>query len=302
MWGPLRAWLEYLTPLVLLDWAAVVLLITLVLFFTRKTRAAWLIRGFVILIVLSAATQPFPALHQLIDTLALGGVVALAVLFQPELRKVLERLGRGDWLEWVPTLGQAAVPPLLPEGEDSLDCLLQAVKELSQNRTGALVVIESTDRPIDPLIYTDRGVTLDSKVSRELLLTIFQTSTLLHDGAVVVKGDRIQVAGAILPMSERAASRQLGTRHRAAMGITEQADCLCVVVSEETGSISLAEGGRLERPLTSSKLEELLVQRLRPQLDPANGSAPWLQWVSRRLPDGPPGRLLSVLRNALSKE
>ncbi|MEO0855023.1 MAG: TIGR00159 family protein, partial [Cyanobacteria bacterium J06648_11] len=150
MWGPLRAWIAYLTPLVLLDWAAVVLLITLVLVFTRKTRAAWLIRGFVILIVLSAATQPLPALHQLIDTLALGGVVALAVLFQPELRKLLEQLGRGDWLEWMPTLGQAAVPPMLPEGGDMLENLLQAVKELSQNRTGALVVIESEDRPIDP--------------------------------------------------------------------------------------------------------------------------------------------------------
>ncbi|MEO0800979.1 MAG: diadenylate cyclase CdaA [Cyanobacteria bacterium J06642_2] len=301
MWGPLRAWFAYLTPLVLLDWACVVLLIVLVLYFTRKTRAAWLIRGFVILIVLSAATQPLPALHQLIDTVVLGGVVALAVLFQPELRRLLEQLGRGDWLEWVPTLGRPDAPPMLPDGSDWQGNLLQAVKELSQNRTGALVVIEPEQRTIDPLIYTDPGVVLDSKLSRELLLTIFQTSTLLHDGAVVVKGDRVKAAGVILPMSERAASRQLGTRHRAAMGITEQTDCLCVVVSEETGSISLAEGGRLERPLTSSKLEELLTQRLHPPLNPANSNVPWLQWMNR-WPDGPPGRLLSVLRNALSKE
>lgn len=301
MWGPLRAWISYLTPLVLLDWASVVLLIVLVLYFTRKTRAAWLIRGFVILIVLSAATRPLPALHQLINALVLGGVVALAVLFQPELRKLLEQLGRGDWLEWVPTLGRVDTPPLLPDGSDSLGSLLQAVKELSQNRTGALVVLEPKERAIDPLIYTDAGVALDSKLSRELLLTIFQTSTLLHDGAVVVKGDRVKAAGVILPMSERVASRQLGTRHRAAMGITEQTDCLCIVVSEETGSISLAEGGRLERPLTSSKLEELLIQQLRPKLDPAKTVVPWLQWMNR-LPDGPPGRLLSVLRNALSKE
>jgi uncharacterized protein (TIGR00159 family) len=106
-------------------------------------------------------------------------------------------------------------------------------------------------------------VRLNAEVSKELLQTIFQTSTLLHDGAVLIRDTRIVAAGIILPLSERTASRQLGTRHRAAMGITERVEnCICVVVSEETGSISLAERGILHRPLTSSKLKELLEARL----------------------------------------
>jgi hypothetical protein len=103
------------------------------------------------------------------------------------------------------------------------------------------------------------GVRLNAEVSKELLQTIFQTSTLLHDGAVLIRASRLVAAGVILPISERVASRQLGTRHRAAMGITERVEhCICVVVSEETGSISLAERGTLNRPFTSSKLRGIL--------------------------------------------
>lgn len=109
------------------------------------------------------------------------------------------------------------------------------------------------------------GVKLDAELSKELIQTIFQNTTLLHDGAMFIRGDRIVAAGAILPLSERTASRQLGTRHRAAMGMTERTNnCICIVVSEETGSISLAEAGILDRPLTSSKLKELLEIRLAP--------------------------------------
>ena len=116
--------------------------------------------------------------------------------------------------------------------------------------------------------FVSPGVVLDAEVSKEILQTIFQTSTLLHDGAVVINGSKIVSAAAILPLSERTASRQLGTRHRAAMGITERIDnCICIVVSEETGSISLAEKGMLNRPLTSSKLKELLQDRFTPTVE-----------------------------------
>jgi len=132
---------------------------------------------------------------------------------------------------------------------------------LSQNRIGALMIME-TNGPIDERDVSVPGVQLNAEVSKELLQTIFQTSTLLHDGAVLIRGSRVAAAGVILPLSERTASRQLGTRHRAAMGITERVEnCLCIVVSEETGSISLAERGGLNRPLTSSKLKELLEAR-----------------------------------------
>jgi uncharacterized protein (TIGR00159 family) len=138
------------------------------------------------------------------------------------------------------------------------DEIVDAVKELSQSRTGALLILE-TGSPIDDRDFSVPGVRLNAEVSKELLQTIFQTSTLLHDGAVLIRDSRILAAGVILPLSEKSASRQLGTRHRAAMGITERVDsCICVVVSEETGSISIAEKGSLNRPLTSSKLKELL--------------------------------------------
>jgi uncharacterized protein (TIGR00159 family) len=145
---------------------------------------------------------------------------------------------------------------------------VDAIRDLSQSRTGALLILETTSTPIDERDFSVPGVRLNAEVSREILQTLFQTSTLLHDGAVLIRESKIVAAGIILPISDRDASRQLGTRHRAAMGITERVDnCLCIVVSEETGSISLAEKGVLNRPLTSSKLRELLETRLTFSMD-----------------------------------
>jgi uncharacterized protein (TIGR00159 family) len=180
----------------------------------------------------------------------------MAVMLQSEFRQFLEQLGRGEVSQ---LFGQGR--RVIPEPDGVIDQIVEAVKELSQNRTGALIIIE-TASPIDERDFSVPGVKLNAEVSRELLQTIFQPKTLLHDGAVLIRASRIAAAGVILPLSERMASRQLGTRHRAAMGITERvAKCMCIVVSEETGSISLAEKGVLNRPLTSSKLKELLEAR-----------------------------------------
>ena len=303
MFGPLTTWIQTLTAelswTVVLDWGLVILLILLALYITRKTRAVWLVRGYVFLLLLSSLTRPLAILHQVLNGVLIGAAVALAVLFQPELRKLLEQLGRGDWFEFLPLLAK----PTLPDGnltkEDTIRELVLAAKQLSQNRIGALIAIE-LDRGIDPRIFTDTGVVIQGTLSKELLQTIFQPSTLLHDGAVVVQGDRIKAAGAILPVSERVASRQLGTRHRAAMGITEQANCLCIVVSEETGSISLAEAGRLARPLTSTQLEALLVEYLQPQLEKRGRAVPWSSWTSNVV--GSSRRFISVVRETFSKE
>lgn len=143
-----------------------------------------------------------------------------------------------------------------------IDEVLAAVYELSQTHTGVLLILE-INAPINERDFAVPGVQLDALVSQKLLQTIFQPKTRLHDGAVLIRGSRIVAAGVILPISERTASRQLGTRHRAAMGITERVkNCLCIVVSGETGSISFAENGVLNRPLTITKLEELLRTRL----------------------------------------
>ena len=302
MFGAITTWLQSLingvTPSDLLDVALVILLIGCALYVTRRTRAVWLVRGYVVLLVLVSLTRPLQLLHQVLNGVSIGAAVALAVLFQPELRKMLEQLGRGNWFEFLPIALKPSTIESSRNTENALDELILAVKDLSQNRTGALIVIE-LEQPIDTRIFTDTGVAIQGQVSKELLQTIFQTSTLLHDGAVLITENRLKAAGVILPVSERVASRQLGTRHRAAMGITEQASCLCIVVSEETGSISLAEAGRLQRPLTSNMLRELLVQRLRPQLEPSRGSSSWTGWANNLA--GSSRRFITALQERLSK-
>jgi uncharacterized protein (TIGR00159 family) len=195
----------------------------------------------------------------LLEKLVLGAAVAMAVIFQSQFRRFLEQIGRGEVLQLFKSTGRPSSQP-----DSVVDEIVDAVKDLSQNRTGALILLE-TNGSLEEEDFVSPGVKLNAEVSKELLQTIFQTTTLLHDGAVLIRGSRLVSAAVILPLSERTASRQLGTRHRAAMGITERVEnCLCVVVSEETGSISLAEKGVLNRPLTSSKLKELLQARFAP--------------------------------------
>jgi uncharacterized protein (TIGR00159 family) len=215
--------------------------------------------------MLSAAlsrTLGLQLLSFVLEKLVIGSAVAMAVILQAEFRRLLEQLGRGEIVQLFQPAREA-----IPKPDSVIDEIVDAVKELSQNRTGALMILE-TSRPIDERDFSVPGVRLNAEVSKELLQTIFQTSTLLHDGAVLIRASRVLAAGVILPISERTASRQLGTRHRAAMGITERVEnCVCIVVSEETGSISLAEKGTLNRPLTSSKLRELLMARFSQSVD-----------------------------------
>ncbi len=243
------------------DIALVLLLVYMALFVIQERRTLWVLRGFLVIIIVEKLAQTFDLknLATFLDKVVVLSAVAIAIMFQSQIRRLLERLGRGDLF----SLLRPSSIRSLPESTNSvIDNIVEAVKGLSQNRTGALLVLETTT-PLDEQDFSVPGVTIDAEISKELLQTIFQTSTLLHDGAVYISGSRLVSAGAILPLSERTASRQLGTRHRAAMGITERVEhCLCIVVSEETGSISLAERGNLNRPLTSSKLKELLEERL----------------------------------------
>jgi uncharacterized protein (TIGR00159 family) len=223
----------------------------------------WMLRGLLILMVAQVMSERLnlELLQFVLEKLVLGSAVALAVIFQVEFRRFLELLGRGRLVQIFQR------PRSIPKIDNVIDEIVDAVKELSQNRIGALMVME-TQGTLDSRIFVNRGVNLNSELSKELLQTIFQPKTLLHDGAVFIRGSRLVAAGVILPLSERSASRQLGTRHRAAMGITERSEnCLCIVVSEETGSITLAERGNLNRPLTSSKLKELLELQYTPLVE-----------------------------------
>ncbi|WP_373480342.1 diadenylate cyclase CdaA [Geminocystis sp.] len=225
----------------------------------KERRAQWMIRGLLILVIvlfISDRLLKLTLFSFFLERLVVICSLSMAVVFQSDFRRFLEQLGKLQFDQFFET------NPHLPKGDSVIDEIVEAVKELSQNRTGALIIIE-TFNTIEERIFLNAGVTLNAEITKELLQTIFQTKTLLHDGAVFIRGSEIVSAGVILPLSDREASRRLGTRHRAAMGITEIVEnCVCVVVSEETGSISLGEKGTLNRPLTSTKLKELLEEKL----------------------------------------
>jgi uncharacterized protein (TIGR00159 family) len=245
----------------MLDILAVFGLIYLMLSLSNDRRTLLMVRGIIFLLIASVVSDRFGLrlLNFVLDKLLVGAAVAMAVILQPELRRFLERLGRGDLLSLIQSTTNRRSPV---ETDSVVEEIIDAVIELSQNRTGALMIVE-TGEPIDDRDFSVPGVRLNALLSKELLHTIFQTSTLLHDGAILIREDRILSAGVILPISERAASREIGTRHRAAMGITDRVrNCFCIVVSEETGSIAIAENGILDRPLSSSRLREILETKL----------------------------------------
>jgi diadenylate cyclase len=183
----------------------------------------------------------------LLTTLIPYFAIAVIVLFQPEIRRGLARFGRQFSLRNL--MGQRTGTPY--------DDLVLAAGHFSQNRIGALVVIE---RDVSLSTYIESGITLDANLSYDLLIAIFRPGSPMHDGAVILQGDRICAAACFLPLSlNPALSNQLGTRHRAAIGITEESDAIAVVVSEETGAISIATGGGIELDITADQLQERLI-------------------------------------------
>ncbi len=241
------------------DLLAVLLVVYLILALTADRRTLLMIRGFVVILFINiiSSRSGFQLLTFVLDKLLIGAAVSMAVLLQSELRRFLEQLGRGNLAGLLKPSRRNPV-----KSDNIIEKLHEAIQELSQNRTGALILIE-TGEPIEEYEFSVKGVSLNAVLSKELLQTIFQTSTLLHDGAIWIREERIIAAGVILPISDRYASREIGTRHRAAMGITERvAACFCIVVSEETGSIAIADQGTLDRPITGSKLKEILELKL----------------------------------------
>jgi len=224
----------------------------------NEPRTLWLLRGYLTLVALAWVVQRYanlPLTSKLVDALVMACSLALAILWQGELRRLMELLGTGrlDVL-----FGSQRADKL---ASSSVGVLSEAAGRLSQIRRGGLIVLDlgSDLRPED---FLNPGIALDAQLSVDLLLNLFAIDTPLHDGAVLVKGNRILSAGVILPLSRQGVNRY-GTRHLAALGITERFDrCLCIVVSEETGTLSLAKQGRLERPITSSRLQELLSEAL----------------------------------------
>ena len=240
----------------LLDITLVSLLFYGLLLLFRGTQAVQLVRGMLVIglgtVVINQVVELTAFRWLLTNTVAVI-LIAIPVIFQPELRRALERVGR--------------TAPLLVRRTDSANTqrvvneVVKAVEQMADRHTGALLVFEGATGLGE---FIDRGVSVDADVSSELLTTIFFPNTALHDGAVVVSGDRVAAASCVLPLTQRElVDSQLGTRHRAAIGITEQADALSVVVSEETGSISVARNGRILR-IDAGRLRTLLSDFYRP--------------------------------------
>ena len=244
--------------LFLLDLLFASLLGVLLLGRLKDSRTLWLLRGYLLLVSLAWFLQrfvPLPLTAKLVDALVLACSLALAILWQGELRRLMELLGTGDLgVLFADRSGNQLV-------SGSVAVLTEAAGRLSKARLGALIVLDlgSDLRPED---FLNPGIHLDARLTVELLMNVFASDTPLHDGAVLVQNNRILSAGVILPLSRQGLYRY-GTRHLAALGPTERHDrCLCVVVSEETGTLSLARQGRLERPITSSRLHDLLTEAL----------------------------------------
>lgn len=219
----------------------------------KDTRGAAILSGLIIVFVILFAVTSLShldVLNWLLSKLMLYISLAVVVIFQPEIRRVLARLGRQPWR----SSGMAAQRTLV-------EPIMQAVRVLSKRKIGALIAIE---REIGTRTIQDTGTRLQSSVSAELLATIFFPHTPLHDGGVIISGDKICAAGCLFPLSQKEElSRTLGTRHRAAIGITEETDAIVVVVSEETGAISLAYNGKLRRGLEEERLRRMLTSMLK---------------------------------------
>lgn len=242
------------------DIAIVTFLIYQFIRLIRETSTSQIIRGVLVLLIAMVVSDllDLVMLSTLFHTIITWGIIVLAIVFQPELRKVLRRVGETGVASFLfsrqneITLEEAVVKEMVT-----------ACKEMSWSRTGALVIFERRDS-LDEILKT--GTRVDAKVVDELIRNIFYEGAPLHDGAMIVRDGRICAAGCVLPLSDnRNLAKELGTRHRAAVGMSERADSISLVVSEETGAISVAVRGKLQRNLVPEQLEELLTDALVPK-------------------------------------
>jgi len=266
------------------NWLSVVdiLLVTLIFFILlytlRDTQALVLLRGVLFLVVLLAlltSLVELPAFSWLIQSTLPALLLAIPVIFAPEIRRGLERIGRAG--TFISPSGKANDQETL----DTIHAIVSASARLSARQHGALIVIQRLDSLEE---YNDTGVRMNAKITPEILLQIFYPNTPLHDGAAIISKNRMSAASCVMPLSAsgiltRSPERQMGLRHRAAMGISEVSDAVAVVVSEETGSISIAHSGRMIRRLDTERLENILTAFFHP-----NGGPQRNKWYQKLFP------------------
>ena len=273
-----------------LNWLSVIdiLLVTLVFYgllhWLRGTQAMVLLRGVILIVIaliLITSLVNLPAFSWLIQNSLPALLLSVPVIFAPEIRRALERIGRAG------TLHLAFNKTANPDFEQTMHTITTAAARLSARQHGALIILQRLDN-LDE--YIRSGVRLDAEVTPELLLQIFYPNTPLHDGAAILSGPKVVAAACVLPLSasgilNRSPERQMGLRHRAALGISEVSDAIAVVVSEETGAISIAHAGRMIRRIDPERLENILVAFFRPA---TNEHIP--PWLRHFLPSNSPSK------------
>ena len=269
--------LSTITPLDILDILIVAFILYKMYMGVKDTRALALLKGIIVLLVITLLSKVLElyVIYWLLQKLMTMMLVALPVVFQPELRRALEHLGRGRLFKKKTFLDTE-------ETETFLTHIVNTAGALSQNKIGALMVLERETGLGD---YADTGVKIDGIVSSEFLINVFIPNTPLHDGATIIRGNRVVAAGCLLPLTDdRTLNKELGTRHRAAIGMTEQTDSVVIVVSEETGIISLAREGRLTRYLDKETLKETLRPLLKDNSTSLSDLLNWRQCKWGNLP------------------
>jgi diadenylate cyclase len=250
-------YLSYIDLRTVIDILAVAFVFYKVLMWIKGTRAIQLLKGLAVLVIASTLSERFQlyTMSWLLEKIWTALFVALPVVFQPELRRALEQLGRSG------IFGRS----LFNVDEDNRRAvreIVRATQVLSRRKVGALIVFM---RETGLQEYIDTGIKMDALITAELILNVFEPNTPLHDGAVIVCNGRVLAAACFLPLTENSGlSKELGTRHRSAIGITEHSDAVSLVVSEETGIVSLAEDGKITRGLSSADLEKRLEAQVRP--------------------------------------
>ncbi|MCA0757219.1 diadenylate cyclase CdaA [Paenibacillus sp. N4] len=248
-------WHDYVKDII--DVGIVSFIIYKMILLVRGTRAVQLLKGIFVLVAVWALSTWFNlyTLKWLMNQMFTFGIVTVLIIFQPELRRVLEQLGRGKLFARSYLLDRDAM-------SEQIDGVIKAVRFMSERKIGALIVFERSTG-LSELV--ESGIRMESKITSELLINIFTPNTPLHDGAVIIRGNQIMAAGCYLPLSENPfISKELGTRHRAAIGVSEVTDAVSVTVSEETGQVSLSLGGMIVRDIN----EESLISKLFDELTP----------------------------------
>jgi diadenylate cyclase len=271
---------ERLNWLSVLDILLVTLIFFVVLYSLRDTQAMVLLRGVIFLVValvLLTTLVELPAFSWLIQSTLPALLLAIPVIFAPEIRRALERLGRAGTVTFLQSSDHATTVDV----QEAIHAVVEATARLSARQHGALIVIQRMDSLEQ---YIETGVQMRANVTPELLLQIFYPDTPLHDGAVVIAKERIVAAACVMPLSasgilNRSPERQMGLRHRAALGISEVSDAVAVVVSEQSGFISIAHAGRMIRRIDPERLESILIAFFRPDT-----TIPQRIWLRRLFP------------------